>query len=55
MRIRKCPECKKYTLKSECSCKSKTIEASYKFRILGGKLSMLAIKEYVDKKTGKKN
>ena len=32
MKLKKCPECKTYTLKDSCSkCKSKTKEAHYKF------------------------
>ncbi|MBU2562598.1 MAG: RNA-protein complex protein Nop10 [Nanoarchaeota archaeon] len=32
MKLKKCPECKKYTLKEKCpKCSSKTKEAHYKF------------------------
>lgn len=32
MKLRKCPECEKYTLKENCkNCKEKTKNAHYKF------------------------
>ncbi|MEM3121922.1 MAG: nucleolar RNA-binding Nop10p family protein [Candidatus Pacearchaeota archaeon] len=33
MLLKKCPECKKYTLQETCAkCKTKTKEAHYRFR-----------------------